>query len=60
MKTDTIVRDLDFQSDDWMKYYGVHIYCSNCGEHDQVWVKKGVRKNGLSVKCENCKCVVKL
>lgn len=58
--SDTIKRELDYTKDSSLNYYTVHIYCGNCEKHDEVYVKKGVRKAGLSVKCENCNCTVKL
>lgn len=46
--------------DHYSKYYSIPTYCSNCGKHNTCYVLKGKLKSGLSIKCENCDCVIKL
>lgn len=56
----TIIRELNYSDGSWKNYYLVCCYCSNCGKHDRVYVKKGVKKKGLHVACEHCDCEVDL
>lgn len=46
--------------DDCLKWYSVNTYCGNCNKHDYAYVRKGVKKKGLSVVCNTCGCKVNL
>lgn len=41
-------------------WYSVNTFCGNCCKHSHAWVKKGVRKKGLTIVCDNCGCTIKL
>lgn len=41
-------------------YYSIRTYCTNCGKHDYVYIKTGVRKAGLTIPCDKCGCEITL
>lgn len=40
---------------DYGKYYGVPVYCDNCGKHDRIYMLMGKEKP-IKVLCQNCGC----
>ena len=61
MTAPTIRLDMEDASPEvYSRYYSVRTYCTNCDKHDQVYVRKGKPKKGLSYKCPNCRCEVSL
>ncbi len=43
-----------------INWYSVRTHCTNCNDHDYAYVKKGVRKAGLTIKCDKCGCTIEL
>lgn len=53
------VRESPLDYEDWMGgYYHNDFYCTNCSEHLDKMVKKGVRANTVTIECDNCGCEV--
>lgn len=55
----TIKRRLE-KIDEYSRYYGLTATCDNCFERNSAYIKKGERKDGYSVECDNCGCIVSL
>lgn len=50
----------DMPLEAYSSHYEVKTYCQNCLEHSAVRVKKGVKRFGLTITCENCGCQINL
>lgn len=55
-----VVRKDEPSIDQFDHWYSTTTYCGNCGDHDYAYVRKGVKKKGLSVTCDKCGCQVDL
>jgi hypothetical protein len=43
-------------SEDSLKFYTKHFFCSNCGYSSIIYIKKGMRAEHIEVNCPNCDC----
>jgi hypothetical protein len=41
-------------------FYILHHACRNCGERNQLYIKKGHLAKYLTVKCDKCHCTITL
>lgn len=44
--------------EEYSTYYPYDFYCTNCGERNHVYIKKGLRNKEVHVECDNCGCKI--
>lgn len=55
-----IVRHEPPSLQDCLNWYSQNAYCGNCGNHNSIYIRKGVKRKGLRTKCEKCACTIDL
>ncbi len=53
----SIIQNIEYGIEQVGKFYTHYFYCSNCGNGNYEYVKRGVRCRGVSEECPKCGCL---